>query len=289
MSAGADVVIHSVHKTLPALTQTAILHIQGRLADRERIRHFLSVYQSSSPSYVLMASIDACVDLLERKGTELFRKHVKGLSAFRESCRDLKTLYLAGDDMAAGYLAETAGREPEGNGQAAGACDFDRSKLLISARRTGLSGSRLSKLFLERYHLQMEMSGPDYVVGIASIADTEEGFSRLSRALHELARGYAGCREKTGRFPGAAATPRLPLVPAVSASAEREKELCSFSAAAGGIAAAYVYLYPPGIPLLVPGERITEEAVCRIGEWLEAGFAVHGLREGRELPIVRER
>ena len=91
VSAGADVVIHSVHKTLPALTQTAILHIQGRLADRERIRHFLSVYQSSSPSYVLMASIDACVDLLERKGTELFRKHVKGLSAFRESCRDLKT------------------------------------------------------------------------------------------------------------------------------------------------------------------------------------------------------
>ncbi len=118
MSAGADVVIHSVHKTLPALTQTAILHIQGRLVDRERIRGFLSVYQSSSPSYVLMASIDACVDLLERKGTELFREHVKGLSAFRESCRDLKTLYLAGDDMAAGYLAETAGREPEGNGRA---------------------------------------------------------------------------------------------------------------------------------------------------------------------------
>ena len=50
-----------------------------------------------------------------------------------------------------------------------------------------------------------------------------------------------------------------------------------------------MYLYPPGIPLLVPGERITEEAVCRIGEWLEAGFAVHGLRDGRELPIVRER
>ena len=289
VSAGADVVIHSVHKTLPALTQTAILHIQGRLVDRERIRHFLSVYQSSSPSYVLMASIDACVDLLERKGTELFRKHVKGLSAFRESCRDLKTLYLAGDDMAAGYLAETAGREPEGNGRAAGACDFDRSKLLISARRTGLSGSRLSKLLLERYHLQMEMSGPDYVVGIASIADTEEGFSRLSRALHELDREYAGCREKTGRFPGEAGIPRLPFVLTAAEAAEREKELCSFSAAAGGIAADYVYLYPPGIPLLVPGERITEEAVCRIGEWLEAGFAVHGLREGRELPIVRER
>ena len=111
----------------------------------------------------------------------------------------------------------------------------------------------------------------------------------MSRALHELDREYAGCREKTGRFPGEAGIPRLPFVLTAAEAAEREKELCSFSAAAGGIAADYVYLYPPGIPLLVPGERIAEEAVCRIGEWLEAGFAVHGLREGRELPIVRER
>ena len=198
-----------------------------------------------------MASIDACVDLLERKGTELFRKHVKGLSAFRESCRDLKTLYLAGDDMAAGYLAETAGREPEGNGQAAGACDFDRSKLLISARRTGLTGSRLSELLLERYHLQMEMSGPDYVVGIASIADTEEGFSRLSRALHELDREYAGCREKTGRIPGReAGIPRLPFVLTAAEAAEREKELCSFSAAAGGSRRIMCTCIPPGFRCL---------------------------------------
>ena len=86
-----------------------------------------------------------------------------------------------------------------------------------------------------------------------------------------------------------AGVPRVRLGRAAAEAAEGEKELGSFSAAAGGIAADYVYLYPPGIPLLVPGERITEEAVCRIGEWLEAGFAVHGLREGRELPIVRER
>ena len=77
VSAGADIVIHSVHKTLPALTQTALLHVQGELVNRDRLRKFLSVYQSSSPSYVLMASVDALMELLEKEGQELFENHVQ--------------------------------------------------------------------------------------------------------------------------------------------------------------------------------------------------------------------
>ncbi len=302
VSAGADVVIHSVHKTLPALTQTALLHIQGKLADRERIRHYLSVYQSSSPSYVLMASIDACTDLLERKSGELFAEHVRLLSAFRESCRDLKILYLAGDDMAAETPAD-------------GACDFDRSKLLVSARRAGLSGSRLSGLLLERWHLQMEMSGPDYVVGIASIADTKEGFDRLSAALHELDCELAerpdpadsrdagengglagrpqpgwGCpSEHKGAFEyeEPAELPRLPAPLTAGEAEERKREVCPVSDCTGRLAADYIYLYPPGIPLIVPGEEITAGAVRRIRQWQKAGFAVHGLAAGDGMPVLR--
>ena len=70
---GADIVIHSVHKTLPALTQTALLHMNGTLADRKRVRHYLHMLQSSSPSYVLMAGIDACVHLLETRAQEFLR------------------------------------------------------------------------------------------------------------------------------------------------------------------------------------------------------------------------
>ena len=158
MSAGADVVIHSVHKTLPAMTQTALLHVQGEIANRERIRKFLSIYQSSSPSYVLMASIDACVDLIERDGEELFAKHVRELKNFRESCRELKWLYLAGLDSEKDGIWQLEAKLAE-FGQTA---DFDRSKLLISARRAnlagaGLTGEELSRILRERYHIQMEM------------------------------------------------------------------------------------------------------------------------------------
>ena len=156
VSAGADVVIHSVHKTLPAMTQTALLHVQGEIANRERIRKFLSIYQSSSPSYVLMASIDACVDLIERDGEDLFAKHVRELKNFRESCRALKWLYLAGLDSEKDGIWQLEAKLAE-FGQTA---DFDRSKLLISARRAnlagaGLTGEELSRILRERYHIQM--------------------------------------------------------------------------------------------------------------------------------------
>ena len=271
VSAGADVVIHSVHKTLPALTQTALLHVQGKLANRERIRRFLSVYQSSSPSYVLMASIDACVDLLEREGEELFCSHVKRLSAFRESCRELKTLYLAGKER----IGEKA-------------ADFDRSKLLVSTGRAGITGSRLSRLLLERYHIQMEMTAPDYVVGIASVADTEEGFARLGRALRELDAEFAGEPERliSDQVLG---IPRLAARMTAGEAVEKEKEACGLSDCVGRLSTEYVYLYPPGIPLIVPGEEITAEASGRIGDWLAAGLTVHGLDAAGKAVVIKER
>ena len=273
VSAGADVVIHSVHKTLPSLTQTALLHVQGKLVDRERIRKFLSVYQSSSPSYVLMASIDACVDLIEREGRELFEQHVRKLRTFRENCRDLKMLYLAGPD-----------REP----------DFDRSKLLISARRAnrigaGLTGEELARILRERYHIQMEMSGPDYVVGIASVGDSQEGFRRLAEALHEIDREFDRTdptegtdRKARNESPKSSALPRLEAVLTISEAGEAEGTCRPLAACEGAVSGTYVYLYPPGIPVLAPGERVTAELLKCVEAWLTAGYEVHGLEADSE-------
>ena len=318
--AGADVVIHSVHKTLPSMTQTALLHVQGEIVNRERIRKFLSIYQSSSPSYVLMASIDACVDLIERDGEELFERHTRELRAFREDCRDLKWLYLAGLDSEKDGTWKPEAKTAE-FGQTA---DFDRSKLLISARRAnragaGLTGEELSRILRERYHIQMEMSGPDYVVAIAGIADSEEGFRRLAEALHGIDLDISGKiknksvvrknrnirtksvektqdRLKTNQTENinekeipdgvksytkvsdkSNALPRLESVLTLSEAAEAESVSRPLKACEGAVAGIYVYLYPPGIPVLAPGEQVTAELLERIEKWLEAGYDVHGL------------
>ena len=318
--AGADVVIHSVHKTLPSMTQTALLHVQGEIVNRERIRKFLSIYQSSSPSYVLMASIDACVDLIKRDGEELFERHTRELRAFRESCRDLKWLYLAGLDSEKDGIWQSEAKPAE-FGQTA---DFDRSKLLISARRAnragaGLTGEELSRMLRERYHIQMEMSGPDYVVAIAGIADSEEGFRRLAEALHGIDWDISGKiknksvvrknrnirtksvektqdRLKTNQTENinekeipdgvksytkvsdkSNALPRLESVLTLSKAAEAESVSRPLKACEGAVAGIYVYLYPPGIPVLAPGEQVTAELLERIEKWLEAGYDVHGL------------
>lgn len=289
VSAGADVVIHSVHKTLPSMTQTALLHVQGELANRERIWRFLSIYQSSSPSYVLMASIDACVDLIERDGEELFEKHVRELKAFRERCRDLKWLYLAGLDSETGGAWQPEAKKAE-FGQTT---DFDRSKLLISARRAnragaGLTGEELSRILRERYHIQMEMSGPDYVVAIAGIADSKEGFRRLAEALHEMDRELDTDRKARDESAVSNALPRLEAVLTLSEAAEAEGLSRPLTACEGAVAGTYVYLYPPGIPILAPGERVTAELLRRIAEWLEAGYDVHGLEaDSQGSPILK--
>lgn len=295
--AGADVVIHSVHKTLPAMTQTALLHIQGKLVDRERIRRFLSIYQSSSPSYVLMASIDACVDLLVREQEELFRKHVRRLVFFRESCQDLKWLYLAGGHSE----AEGGWQEPTKQKEFGETADFDRSKLLISTGKVikngiNLTGEELSRILREDYHIQMEMSGPDYVVGIAGIADTMKGFERLSKALHAIDQKLEQkIQENQQKSAGSVqnptltgkraenkreknnALPRPETLLTLSEAAEAETLEQPLSKCEGAVSGSYVYLYPPGIPILAPGETVTAELLECIGEWLEAGYDVHGL------------
>ena len=86
--------IHSLHKTLPALTQTALLHINGSLASRKGVRDYLRMLQSSSPSYVLMSSIDSCIDMLENRRKELFDPYVRMLEKMRGRLRQLKRLEL---------------------------------------------------------------------------------------------------------------------------------------------------------------------------------------------------
>lgn len=293
LACGADLVINSLHKTLPAMTQTALLHVQGLRVDRARLRKYLEIYQSSSPSYVLMASMDACVDLLERDGDRFFETFTERLERMRGRLRGMRVLYLVD------------GREAELE-----AFDFDRSRVLISLERCGLTGPELARILRERYHLEPEMESRAYVTAIMTVADTQEGFDRLTGALleidAELAVGAGGARrdvraesdpgetEKSvqmesesgeaekdtraeGRPVGDLSWSRNEEAMSIRAAQESPGETVRLADSAGRVSAEYIYLYPPGIPLLVPGERITEELLRRLRRDQEIGLALQGL------------
>lgn len=263
VSLGADIVIQSIHKTLPAFTQTALVHVQGERADRKRLRQFLSVFQSTSPSYVLMAGICFCMEFLEKDGEAYFKNYRENLEGFYEKAKGLKHIFLLPADSYEGF-------------------EKDRSKLVISVKNTALKGKELYDMLLQRYHLQMEMAKDSYVLAMTSVLDTGEGFLRLWNALEELDREMDGrnktkrsdcfCEKETGR--------RLRLT-SYEASL-KETEWIPFDRAEGRICGTYIYLYPPGIPLLCPGEEIDEECLEKIRYYKDAGLVVHGISGDKE-------
>lgn len=258
---GADAVIMSLHKTLPSFTQTALLHCNGGRIDTERVARYLGVYETSSPSYLFMAGMDACIDLIREQGAELFAQYRRRLDAFYRDTADLAQLHV--------MRREDLCKEE--------AYDWDDSKLMIYAGTMG--GEALHQELLGHYHLQMEMVSADYVLGMTSLMDTDEGMRRLVTALHEIDEK----NRKTdlgGEVPEAGFTARMyrenPRRMQIYQALDLPYREVPFDEAVGKMAADYVYLYPPGIPLIVPGEVITEEFIRHIRECRERKLNVEG-------------
>ena len=371
---GADLVIHSLHKTLPALTQTALIHVNGPLVDRRRLRHLLSVYQTSSPSYVLMTSVDQCISLLSEKGAALFDAYARRLQHFYEttklshlsflrtddpsrilicppapadagyrfdiSCREAgdgyvsdnsipgeKTGYETGGgscrEAGAEYETDCSRREAGAEYESGGSCrEAGAACGAVRQGSGGMSAMQLYHTLRERFHLQPEMAGPSYVLMLSSVCDDEEGFARLSDALLTLDREFeseflfgdsrnpAGAFSEYSRTPAGAPseysrTPagvlsenlqnstdslyrRLPahtgkagdfraeVCCTIAQALEAQTEAVSFSEAEGRISAEYLFCYPPGVPLLVPGERISAGIIRKAYEMWNGGYSLQG-------------
>lgn len=261
---GADLVIHSVHKTLPALTQSALLHVNGRLVDRERLRRFLHIYQSSSPSYVLMAGIDNALQLVKEQGDYLFaRLQVNYLRILTElsECRNLHFLPLDARQ--------------------------DIGKLVILSSKAGLSGQQIYDILLGEYHLQLEMAAADHCLAMFTIGDSDEAYTRMTDALLAIDRDISAGKWHTQTEGGDSRETSLYHVqPEVSLSLadawDAEKEEIPLAQAAGRIAGDFVNLYPPGIPVLVPGEQIEEIHCRKLAEYFRKGLKVQGVTEKDE-------
>lgn len=269
---GADLVIHSLHKTLPALTQTALIHVNGPLVNPGRLQRLLSVYQTSSPSYVLMASIDQCIHLLSTRGNELFEAYARRLSRFYRETKLASLRLLRTDDPSRILICPAPEHTPD-----------------------SISSMQLYRILRERFHLQPEMVTPSYVLMLSSVCDDEDGFSRLTHALRAIDReaGASHAPAATIPLPEPSHTPPSyeTCIPTdtgctISQALDSDTEAIAFSKAENRIAAEFLTMYPPGIPLLVPGEIITAGLIRRILTLKEKGYTLTGT-EDHTLRMIR--
>lgn len=259
VAAGADIVINSLHKTLPALTQTALCHINGELVSSEEVKRQLSIFETSSPSYVLLSSIDACIHMLANKKEVLFVEYEGNLRYFSNSVKGLQTLkVLAHGDDRLDYHPDIY--------------MFDKGKIIISTRYSNITGNELSTLLRENYRIELEMAYSDYVIAMTSIFDSRDNLIRLAKALLEIDLNLikASCEIKGNsneylefHFP----LPRYSM--SIQDALRREKLLLPLEEAIGKISREYVYFYPPGIPILVPGEEIDVNLVEFLKEMMD--------------------
>lgn len=259
---GADLVIQSVHKTLPAFTQSAVLHLCSDRIKKETLDWYLDIYESSSPSYLLMSGISRLVPFLQGEGKNRFEALAENLNQFYETSRGLRRLHVI---QAEDFDEKSVyGR--------------DFSKILISTRNCKINGRELYDCLLSRYHLQLEMCTGEYVTALCSLMDSEAGFDRLLEALFaiDVTLKYKE-KDKDDLIAGIYSEKEQIL--SISDATERQVFSLSLEQSAGKVSAEYVYLYPPGIPILVPGERI-DEAFVRDAEKLKAqGLALEGMKD----------
>lgn len=282
ISAGADVVVQSLHKTLTGLTQTGLLHLTGGLVPATDVRRELSVFETSSPSYILMCAIDGTRDLLETRGAELFCAWSERLDRFDRGVATLQNLKIPGhsDPFDCQPPAPGAGWRKRGL-----TCPtvwrYDRSKLVVSCEGTDTTGASLQTALRERYHIECEMAACRYVVAMTGLLDRDETLERFAKALLEL---DAEVRGTAPRLPFSTA-PIPPRRMSAREASVRETRTVKLKDAREKIAAEYIWAYPPGIPLAVPGEELTDALVKHITIQRENGVALHSTTGGMPLSI----
>ncbi len=272
---GADAVILSLHKTLPSFTQTALLHLCSQRIPAERVRKYLAIFESSSPSYILMAGIEKCLRFVEEEGEGAFWGFYQRLKRFQDAVSDLQVL-------------KVLSKQDFGDKSA---YDFDPSKLLILTGTESYSGKMLQDELREEYNLELEMAAGNYALAMTSVCDTDEGFARLSKALHKIDKRLQsleylpGNRRKITIVPEALYKKNIKVMEIHEADAKQVRA-ADLQDAAGAVCADYVSVYPPGIPVLVPGERITDERLQQIDACIRCGLTVEGLSASNRINIV---
>ncbi|WP_035106431.1 aminotransferase class I/II-fold pyridoxal phosphate-dependent enzyme [Desulfovirgula thermocuniculi] len=262
LACGADAAVQSLHKTGGSLTQSSLLHLKGARVDAARVKAALSWLQTTSPSYLLMASLDGARWQLAREGRRLLESALELASFLRREISRLPGLLVLGEE----HLGGT------------GAARADPTRLVINVRRLGLSGYAVAGLLAREHGVLVEMADYTNLVALVGIGTTRRDAEALRRGLKEISRRHAGSRP----LPPPPDLPPLP--PARLTPREAWLAPCRYlplAECAGRVSAEAVCVSPPGIPLVYPGEEITPEVIEYL-KWLRAHVpAVQGPADPR--------
>ena len=232
--AGADIVVQSAHKTLPSLTQTAFLQLNGDLADPQEIERQLDIFETSSPSYPLMVSLDGCTAWLQQQGPQAFAAWHQQLCDFDKAVEELRhTPILC-------HGADTLQNHPDFYG-------FDAGKILLAM---GVEGAA----FLRKNGFEPEMVRGRDVLAMTSPCDAQDTLLRLAEVLHAWDAAAPEIPPACAVLPAPG-----PAVYTIGQAVLLPHHALPLENAVGQISAEYVWAYPPGVPLLAPGETVTAE------------------------------
>ena len=272
LQSGADLVINSTHKTLGSFTQSAALHFNTELVDPYILEDKLQCIQSTSPSYLLMASMDITADILEKHRKVLMREWENNLTLFYDKIKNIPGIKTMG--------------KTEG---------LDWTKINISMGKLGITGAELDRILMEDFNINIELFTGDWIMAMSGIGNTKEDYDRLANALEIISQrkresNPEQMQQKWSDTPdnqlpdGNAGLPAPPKQAEMFEIPVRKKRMM-LKNSEGMICASSIIPYPPGIPLICPGEKMGADAIAYIQALRSMGEKVIGVNEAGEIIV----
>lgn len=253
VASGADAAVASLHKTLPSLTQTALL-LTSNESLINSLAENLAIFETSSPSYIFMSAIEKCLEFCENASA--FDEYIKRLNSFNEKCKSLKKIKVLcyGNDEVKNHRF----------------FDFDISKITVSVRGLDINGTQLAEILRNDFKIEPEMVCSDYVLLISTVCDTDEGFARLINALQIIDSKCSVKELNACRY--SITMPKISVKPCECSG--KDGEFCLLEHSIDKISLEYVWAYPPGIPIIAKGEIITQDIANIIIAQIASGINV---------------
>ncbi len=254
LEAGADIVIHSTHKTLPSFTQTSMIHVGTDRIDLNKLRDRYQLYTTTSPSYLFTLSNEIAAAYMDGEGRDRLDKSIDKVNEVIKRLQEIPRV----DVFVGDSEDETI-------------FDKDNTKILINI--DGIRGSTVKKKLRTEYNIRLEMADFYYALILTSLMNEDEDFEKVIAAIEDLAKNapYEEINWVNVKMP----TPKVIMRPADAYYGKKEQ--IKLKDAVGRVSAAPIIPYPPGIPLIVPGEEITQEIYEHVLFLMDNGIEIVGL------------